>query len=129
MKRYQIEIEIYEGKGGQLRREGKKIIFPESIAKDGICAWMYRGDGQHSYQAGQRFKYPEDAGRICPWLLASMDGFIKALRYGGTLPWDYACTPYEKMIDPDGITTEYIRCPDPTTSGIVVKVIRTAIPD
>jgi uncharacterized repeat protein (TIGR04076 family) len=129
MSRYQIEIEIFEGKGGQLRKQGAEIIYPKSVEKEGICAWMYRGDGQHSYQAGQRFKYPEDTGKICPWLLAAMDGFIKALRYGGTLPWDYAGTPYEKVIDPDGVTTEYIRCPDPSASGIVVKVIRTKIAD
>jgi uncharacterized repeat protein (TIGR04076 family) len=127
MKRYQIEIEIYEGKGGQLRKQGDEIISPGDIAKEGICAWMYRGDGQHSYQTGQRFKYPEDNGKLCQWLLASMDGFIKALRYGGTLPWDYAGTPYEKVIDPDGITTEFVRCPDPSASGIVVKLIRTKI--
>ena len=28
---------------------------------------------------------------------------------------------------PDGVTTEFIHCPDPTASGIVVKVTRTAI--
>jgi uncharacterized repeat protein (TIGR04076 family) len=129
MKRYQIEIEIYEGKSGQLRKEGGEIVYPEGMEKEGICAWMYRGDGEHSYQVGQRFKYPEDAGRICQWLLASMDGFIKALRFGGTLPWDYAGTPYEKVIDPDGVTTEFVRCPDPSASGIVVKLIRTKIAD
>ena len=36
---------------------------------------------------------------------------------------------YEKEMDPDGVTTEFIRCVDPTTSGIVVKVIRTKLPD
>jgi uncharacterized repeat protein (TIGR04076 family) len=126
MKRYQIEIEIYEGKGGQLCKRGDEIVFPKNMEAEGICAWMYRGDGQRSYQAGQRFKYPEDNGKICPWLLASMDGFIKALRYGGTLPWQYAGTPYEKVIDPDGVTTEFVHCPDPA-SGIVVKLIRTKI--
>ena len=34
-------------------------------------------------------------------------------------------TFYEKEIDPDGVTTEYMRCVDPTKSGIVVKIIRT----
>ena len=34
-------------------------------------------------------------------------------------------TAYEKVIDPEGVTTEFVRCPDPTASGIVVKVIRT----
>ncbi len=31
--------------------------------------------------------------------------------------------------DDDGVTTEFIRCVDPTESGIVVKVIRTQMPD
>ena len=129
MRHYRIEIEIYEGKGGPLCVEGDRIVYPESLGEEGICAWMYRGDGQQSYQAGQRFIYPDDAGKLCPWLLSSMDGFIKALRYGGTLPWRYTGTPYEKVIDPDGITTEFVRCPDPTSSGIVVKLIRTKIGD
>jgi hypothetical protein len=123
MNRYKIEIEIFEGKGGQLHKEGDKIIYPESLEKEGICAWMYRGDGEKSYQVGQKFLYPEDAGKICPWLLGSMDSVIKILQYGGALPWKYCGTPYEKEINPDGVTTEFIRCIDPTDSGIVVKVI------
>jgi hypothetical protein len=31
------------------------------------------------------------------------------------------------VIDPEGVTTEYVRCIDPTASGIVVKVIRKRI--
>jgi len=123
MNRCKIEVEIFEGKGGQLHKEGDKIIYPESLEKEGICAWMYRGDGEKSYQVGQKFLYPEDAGKICPWLLGSMDSVIKILQYGGTLPWKYRGTPYEKEINPDGVTTEFIRCIDPTDSGIVVKVI------
>ena len=125
---YKIEIEIYEGKGGQLRKEGDKIIYPD-LVKEGICAWMYRGNGRQSYQIGQRFTYPEDTGKLCPWLLDSLHGVIHALRFGGTLPWRYKGTPYEKVIDPEGITTEFVRCIDPTASGIVVKVIRTRMPD
>ena len=127
MNRYKIEIEIFEGKGGQLLKEGDKVIYPESLEKEGICAWMYRGNGQKSYQAGQKFIYPDDAGMICPWLLGSMDSVIQVLRYGGTLPWMYRGTPYEKEIDPDGVTTEFIRCIDPTDSGVVVKLIRTKV--
>ena len=126
---YRVEIEIYEGQGGQLRKEGDQIIYPESLEKEGICAWMYRGDGEQSYQVGQKFVYPEDNGKLCPWLMDSMNGFIRALLYGGTLGWTYKDTPYEKVIDPDGITTEFIRCPDPTASGIVVKLIRTKVED
>jgi len=128
MSDYKIEIEIYEGNGGQLRKEGDTIIYPE-LEKEGICAWMYRGDGKKSYEVGQRFAYPEDAGKLCPWLLDSMHSIIHVLRFGGTLPWDYKGTPYEKVIDQDGVTTEYIRCIDPTASGIVVKVIRTRVSD
>jgi len=129
MNRFKIEIEIFEGKSGQLRKEGDKIIYPESLEKEGICAWMYRGDGEKSYQVGQKFLYPEDAGKVCPWLMGSMDSVIKILRYGGTLPWKYRGTPYKKEIDPDGLTTEFIRCIDPTDSGIVVKIIRKRIED
>jgi hypothetical protein len=56
-----------------------------------------------------------------------LQGIIHTLRFGGTLPWRYAGTPYEKAMDPEGVTTEYVRCIDPTDSGIVVKVIRTKI--
>jgi len=128
MKRYRIEFEIFEGQGGQLVKEGDQIIYPANFETLGICAWMYRGDGQHSYQAGQRFRYPKDTGKLCPWLLSAMDTMIQALRCGGTLSWMYEGTRYEKVIDPDGITTEFVHCPDPA-SGIVVKLIRTAVED
>lgn len=129
MPLYRIEIEIYEGRGGQLRKEGDQIIYPEDLYEEGICAWMYRGDGQKSYQVGQKFSYPRDAGKLCAWLLGSMDSMIQTLRFGGTLGWMYEGTPYEKVIDPEGVTTEFVRCVDPTACGIVVKIIRTAIPE
>jgi uncharacterized repeat protein (TIGR04076 family) len=123
---YKIEIEIYEGKGGELEQDELGIIYPD-VVKEGICPWMYRGDGDKSYQQGQRFNYPEDWGKLCPWLASSLDPIIQTLRFGGTLGWQYDDTPYEKEIDPDGVTTEFIRCVDPTESGIVVKVIRTKL--
>ncbi len=73
------------------------------------------------HKAGQRIKYPSEKGAICPWLMDSMSGAIRVLEYGGTLPWLYQGTPYEKVIDPEGITTEFIRCPDPTRV-IVAKI-------
>lgn len=121
---YKIEIEIFEGNGGNLLKKGNRIIYP-NLEKEGICAWMYRGDGESSYQVGQKFIYPEDVGKICPWLLDSLHGIIHVLRFGGTLGWLYEGTPYAKEIDPKGVTTEFIRCIDPTASGIVVKVVRT----
>ncbi len=128
MSNYSIEIEIYEGRGGQLQKEGDEIIYPE-LEKEGICAWMYRGDGQKSYREEQKFTYPDDLGQLCPWLWDSLQGFVQALRFGATLGWEYKDTPYEKVIDPEGVTTEFVRCTDPTASGIVVKVIRTKIPE
>ncbi len=126
MTEYSIEIEIYEGKGGQLKKRGNRVIYPD-VVKEGICAWMYRGDGEKSYQQGHRFKLPEDNELICPWLLDSLSSIVDALRAGETLGWRYKDTPYEKVINKQGITTEFIRCVDPTESGIVVKVIRTKL--
>ena len=120
MTDYAIELEIYEGSGGQLRTDGTGPDF----AKEGICAWMYG-----SYEVGQKFRYPEDLGELCPWLLDSLAGVLRALEHGGTLPWRYQGTPYEKALDPDGVTTEFVRCIDPTASGVVIKVTRTALPE
>lgn len=128
MSKYRIEIEICEGRGDQLCRDRDHIVYPD-LAREGICAWMYRGDGRQSYQVGHKFAYPEDIGQLCPWLVDSLQGIIHVLRLGGTLSWRYEGTPYEKAIDPEGITTEFVRCIDPTASGIVVKVTRTRAPE
>ena len=54
---------------------------------------------------------------------------IRAPENGAMLPWRNRDTPYEKSIDLDGVTTEFVRCPDPTASSIVVKITRTALPE
>lgn len=94
-KKYKLEIEIYEAR-------------PDT--------WCHK--------KGDKFAYPEDLGKICPWLRGSLNDFIVALAHGATLSWKYEGTPYEKVIDPDGVTTEYVRCPDPT-SALVAKITRT----
>lgn len=96
-RKYKIEIEIFEAR------------------EDSWC-----------HKKGDKFKYPEDIGKICPWLASSMHDFIILLQRGVSLEWKYSGTPYEKVIDPDGITTEYIRCPDPT-ADLVAKIIRTKV--
>jgi uncharacterized repeat protein (TIGR04076 family) len=121
---YRIEIEIFEGKGGELKKSKGRVIYPRNFETLGICAWMYRGDGEKSYQVGKKFLYPDDMGKVCPWLLSSMDSVIQVLRSGGTLGWLYEGTAYEKVINKNGVTTEYVRCIDPA-SGIVVKITRT----
>lgn len=96
-KKYKLEIEIYEAR-------------PDT--------WCHK--------KGDKFAYPQDVGKICPWLLASMHDFLRLLEEGVTLPWKYEGTPYEKVIDPDGVTTEYVRCPDPT-SALVAEITRTTM--
>lgn len=78
------------------------------------------------HKAGQTLKYPDEKGKICPWLMDSMSGAIRVLEYGGTLPWLYAGTPYQKVIDPNGLTTEFIRCPDPSRV-VVAKISRRRV--
>ena len=73
-----------------------------------------------------QFAYPADWGKLCPWLRASLNEFVRLLENGVTLPWRYEGTPYEKVIDPDGVTTEYVRCPDPT-AALVAKITRTRV--
>jgi uncharacterized repeat protein (TIGR04076 family) len=118
MKDYRIELEIFQGSPGEPRPDG---TYPDFV-REGICPWMYA-----RLQVGQKFRYPNDLGELCPWLADSMLGMLRALENGGDLPWSYKNTPYEKVIDPDGVTTEFVRCPDPTASGIVMKITRTVI--
>ena len=96
-RRYKLEVEIYEAR-------------PDT--------WCHK--------KGDKFAIPAELGKICPWLQASLHDFLTVLSQGGTLPWKYEGTPYEKVIDPDGITTEYVRCPDPT-SNLVAKITRTKV--
>ena len=78
------------------------------------------------HQAGQKFKYPDEKGKLCEWLMDSMNGAIRVLEYGGTMPWLYEGTPYQKVIDKDGLTTEFIRCPDPSRV-VVAKISRRRV--
>ena len=84
-------------------------------------------DSHCRHRKGDRYKYPEELGAICPWLRDSMSGLLRVMENGGTLFWTYKDTPYEKLMDPEGVSTEFVRCPDPTRKGIVVKIIRTAV--
>jgi uncharacterized repeat protein (TIGR04076 family) len=95
--RYKIDIEIFEAR------------------QDTWC-----------HKKGDKFEYPKDMAKICPWLMSSMHDFITGLLHGANFGWKYEGTPYEKVIDPNGITTEYVRCPDPT-ANLVAKIIRTKI--
>jgi len=95
--RYKLEIEIFEAR---------------------TDTWCHK--------KGDKFAYPQDIGKLCPWLLSSLHDFLIVLEKGATLSWKYENTPYAKVIDPDGVTTEFVRCPDPTSS-LVAKITRTKI--
>jgi uncharacterized repeat protein (TIGR04076 family) len=95
--RYKIDIEIFEAR---------------------TDTWCHK--------KGDKFAYPEDWGKLCPWLRASLNEFVRMLEMGVTLPWMYEGTPYQKVVDPNGITTEYVRCPDPT-ANLVAKITRTKV--
>lgn len=96
-KRFKIDIEIYEAR------------------EDSWC-----------HKKGEKFEYPADMDKLCPWLLASMHDFIRLLQHDVTLGWKYEGTPYEKVLNENGITTEFVRCPDPT-GDLVAKIIRTEV--
>jgi uncharacterized repeat protein (TIGR04076 family) len=99
-QKYEIEIEIYEANG---------FCYP------------------YNHRKGDNFKYPKDWEKICPSLRGSMIRHIQKLESGENFWWTYSGTPYEKVINKDGITTEYVRCPDPTANNVVAKIIRKEI--
>ena len=86
---------------------------------------VFEGDRCMKHRLGSTYTYPRDAGKLCPWLLAAANPMIQVLRQDGRLGWSYKNTPYEKIINKDGVTTEYVRCPDPTSTGIVLKITAT----
>ena len=81
--------------------------------------------GCSMHKVGQKFRYPSETGKMCGWLLDSASHMIRVLECGGKLDWSYKGTPYEKLIDKDGVTTEFVRCPDPRPSGVVLKITAT----
>ena len=117
------KVKIYRGNGGKLQKKPNgDIIYPDNLEKQGICAWMYRGDGTNSYQEGQVFDYPQDSDKLCPWLIQDIHQVYQIIRFGGKLGWDYKNTEFEKVFNKKGVTTEYLRCIDPTNSGIVIEL-------
>ncbi|MHA2225801.1 MAG: hypothetical protein ACXAC8_11390 [Candidatus Hodarchaeales archaeon] len=80
--------------------------------------------GCRYHEVGSKYQYPEDKAKICSWLLDSANTMIRVLEYDGKLPWTYPNTPYAKVINSKGITTEFVRCPDPTSAGVVLKISR-----
>jgi hypothetical protein len=43
------------------------------------------------------------------------------------LNWKYKDTEFEKIHNVDGVTTEFVRCPDPTDAGVVAGITRKTL--
>ena len=63
---------MYDGKD-------RDIIIYHDVIKDGICALMYRGDGEQNYKVSCGFSYPEDTDALYPWLSGNLRSIIEAL--------------------------------------------------
>ena len=115
-----VVLPVVEGERAAAAQEQRTYTYTVEIVEGpaGGCGW--------GHKPGDTFEYPAQKGAICHWLMDSMNGFMRVLEYGGHLPWMYGGTPYEKVVDPDGVTTEFVRCPDPT-SGLVAKITRTRV--
>ena len=89
-----IELEIYEGRGGPRRTDGVRPDF----ANEGLCAWMYGGDGTTNFTVGQTIPHPDDLGKLCPWLVDSVTGEIRALELVGRSPGAITERPMKKTL-------------------------------
>jgi len=99
---------------------------PMVVRRFGLEVEVYEvGPETRCHKKGEKFLWPKDMGNVCHWLASALDPVCTSLAAGAIYPWKYAGTPYEKVIDLEGVTTEYIRCPDPSKAGIVVKITRT----
>jgi len=117
-----LVLPVLNREEGREDQEQRRYDYSVEIveAPVGGCGW--------GHKPGDSFRYPAEKGGICHWLMDSMNGFMRVLEYGGHMSWMYRGTPYEKVVDPDGVTTEFVRCPDPTTT-VVAKIIRTRVED
>jgi len=113
-----LAFDFDEGQAQPAAPRGPKYKLEIEIFEARADSWCHK--------KGDKFAYPQDIGKLCPWLLGTLRDFLIALNHGAVLTWKYEKTPYEKVIDPNGITTEYVRCPDPT-SNLVAKITRTKI--
>ena len=102
--------------------KGKEVVLRRYLIEIEV---VEVGPKTRCHKIGEKFMWPRDIGNLCHWLASALDPVVTSLFQGAIFPWKYQGTPYEKVIDPEGVTTEYIRCPDPTEAGIVVKITRT----
>ncbi|MFX1251430.1 MAG: TIGR04076 family protein [Promethearchaeota archaeon] len=69
-----------------------------------------------NHQIGDKFSFPEDKGKICPYALMTLSPYSLALQSGGSFPWEE---------NPDSLT---LCCPD-YNNPVVFKITRTESED
>ena len=60
MRRYDMDIEVYE-------------VGPQT----------------RCHKKGEKFKWPQDIGKVCHWLASALDPVCTSLNAGATFPWKY----------------------------------------
>ena len=71
-----------------------------------------KGECAHGHKVGDKFKYPDDVGKLCQLAYNSISPYITTLRFDGSFPWSE-----------DKDTTMFC-CPDPN-NPVVFKITRT----
>ncbi|MFX0083762.1 MAG: TIGR04076 family protein [Candidatus Hodarchaeota archaeon] len=79
-----------------------------------IVKILERGECPLGHKVGDKFKYPDDVGKICQSAYNSIYPSITTLRFDGSFPWSQ---------DKD---TTMVCCPDPN-NPVVFKISRTKI--
>jgi len=78
----------------------KNYPMPNAIEIE-IVEIQGRGTCYYGHKVGDKFKWPEDMGKLCPHAVYTVYPGVDVLRFGGTYPWED---------DPD---TAHLCCPDP----------------
>ncbi|MFX0033882.1 MAG: TIGR04076 family protein [Candidatus Hodarchaeota archaeon] len=77
-----------------------------------IVKILEKGECPRGHKVGEKFRYPDDIGKICQSAYNSFFPYITALRFDGSFPWSQ---------DKD---TTMLCCPDPD-NPVVFKITRT----
>jgi uncharacterized repeat protein (TIGR04076 family) len=94
-----------------ISKKGGKIMNEISLE---IVKILERGECPLGHKVGDKFRYPDDVGKICQSAYNSIYPSITTLRFDGSFPWSQ---------DKD---TTMVCCPDPN-NPVVFKITRTKI--
>ena len=92
MPGYEIELEIFEGKGATIAGPP----FPD-LAKEGICAWML-GKEACPKNRDEQTRDSQDPGNLCAGMVDSPTDLIRCARERRHASWRDRGTSYENEI-------------------------------